>query len=215
VISFTPYKVGVNIKAAYEGNIPDQAAMELANLYFYTTKGADVTYEVLSDTSFTFLLTLPEEKEADDGNNDRINDLYDYCVDKHYKFIGVASQASGNLSDWIDFIAECILKADEEIKKWEFSEGYRNILFGLASCKNYEQLLTILNSWSGGAEENSESEESKKPFVDYYEVLEVDENATEKEIKKAYHKLSKKYHPDKQHGKTEEEKAEAEQKTRF
>ncbi|EHG24657.1 hypothetical protein HMPREF9332_00132 [Alloprevotella rava F0323] len=102
VISFTPYKVGVNIKAAYEGNIPDQAAMELANLYFYTTKGADVTYEVLSDTSFTFLLTLPEEKETDDGNNDRINDLYDYCVDKHYKFIGVASQALGNLSDWID-----------------------------------------------------------------------------------------------------------------
>ena len=40
----------------------------------------------------------------------------------------------------------------------------------------------------------------------------MDENATEKEIKKAYHKLSKKYHPDKQHGKTEEEKAEAEQK---
>lgn len=102
VISFTPYNVGTNIKSAYEGNVPDQAAMELANIYIYTAKGEDVTYELLSDTSFTFLLTLPEEKEADDGNNDRINDLYDYCVDKHYKLIGVASQASGSFSDWID-----------------------------------------------------------------------------------------------------------------
>jgi curved DNA-binding protein len=33
-------------------------------------------------------------------------------------------------------------------------------------------------------------------FIDYYKVLEVDKTATEAEIKKAYRKLARKYHPD-------------------
>jgi len=33
-------------------------------------------------------------------------------------------------------------------------------------------------------------------FIDYYKILEIDKNATEKEIKKAYRKLARKYHPD-------------------
>jgi len=32
---------------------------------------------------------------------------------------------------------------------------------------------------------------------DFYEVLGVPKNASDKEIKRAYHKLSLKYHPDK------------------
>lgn len=33
-------------------------------------------------------------------------------------------------------------------------------------------------------------------FIDYYKVLELNKNATEEEIKKAYRKLARKYHPD-------------------
>ncbi len=33
-------------------------------------------------------------------------------------------------------------------------------------------------------------------FIDYYKILEVDKNASEDDIKKAYRKLARKYHPD-------------------
>ena len=68
--------------------------------------------------------------------------------------------------------------------------------WGLATCKNYELLLTILNDFGGSdADENNEPEDAT--FTDWYEILEVEPNASAQDIKKAYREMAKKYHPDK------------------
>lgn len=51
------------------------------------------------------------------------------------------------------------------------------------------------------------------PNKDYYNILGIDKNATEEDINRVYKQLSKKWHPDLQHGKSDAEKEEA--KTRF
>lgn len=47
--------------------------------------------------------------------------------------------------------------------------------------------------------------------TDFYKILGIEKNASEGEIKSAFRKFSKKYHPDMQHGKSDAEKKEAEE----
>lgn len=43
--------------------------------------------------------------------------------------------------------------------------------------------------------------------LSYYELLGVDRHASKEEIKKAFHEMSRRYHPDKHQTKSEEERA--------
>ena len=49
-------------------------------------------------------------------------------------------------------------------------------------------------------------------FEKYYQVLELQNNASDEEVKKAYKKMAVKYHPDKHTSSSEQEKKEAEEK---
>ncbi len=101
-----------------------------------------------------------------------------------------------SVSKWLNVIEDCISNADRSIKSWEFSEAYRYIVFGLSACKNYELLLTILMDWAGAStEEQNETEEEE--FIDWYEIIDIEPTATEKEIIKQFKKQMLKYHPDK------------------
>ena len=48
-------------------------------------------------------------------------------------------------------------------------------------------------------------------FQEYYQVLELQNNASDEEVKKAYKKMAVKYHPDKHANSSEQEKKEAEE----
>ncbi|MBL0049698.1 MAG: J domain-containing protein [Bacteroidetes bacterium] len=118
----------------------------------------------------------------------------------------IASQVNlpKSVAKWLANIEDCIFNADKFIKSWEFSESFRNIILGLATCKNYELLLSILQEFSDESEADATNSTSEK-FTDWYEILDVEIDADPIEIKKAYRKAAKKYHPDKNPGNKEAE----------
>ena len=105
VIDFMPFKGGTAIRAAWNGELGEETPKDLLNLSLYTADNTtDVTEQVLNDTSYTFLLTMPQVDIADDGCNDRINDIFDECADRNYKFYAVVADHSTEqvINDWID-----------------------------------------------------------------------------------------------------------------
>jgi uncharacterized protein YukE len=120
-----------------------------------------------------------------------------------------------SINNWLDSIEGYINEADKGIKSWEFSESYRNIIFGLSTCRNYELLLTILNEWRGGETSSDDENIQEENFTDWYEIFEIDPSATESEIKKQHKKLVKKYHSDADNAINEEQKHEFEVKMRL
>lgn len=108
VLDFSAYKTGTDLRQAYltgkgeDGKAVPEELMTLS--IFDADTGEDFTEALLSDSGYTFLLTLPDLKYADDGCNDIINDLVDECRDAGHKFYGVAGTASDRaaVSAWID-----------------------------------------------------------------------------------------------------------------
>ena len=122
VIDFTPFEEGTNMKAAWYGESGENTPEELLTFSLFTEKGdEDVTEMILNDSNYTFLLTLPQINIADDGCNDRINDIYDDCLDNEYKFYAVVGDHSDSaaVDNWIDRTGATypILKCDAVLLK--------------------------------------------------------------------------------------------------
>ena len=62
----------------------------------------DKACEVLSDTNYVFLLVVNRVEEADDGNIDLINEIYDYSVEHGYAFYALTSSALDEIEMWCD-----------------------------------------------------------------------------------------------------------------
>lgn len=90
LIDFTPYSKGTNIMDAMMGeyDVIDGKSVELKaptikDFALTTAQGEDVTEEILLSTDTVMLVTIPAEQQADTGNSDHINHLWDEAQDKH------------------------------------------------------------------------------------------------------------------------------------
>ena len=80
-----------------EGYVPPIHDFELT-----TDEGDDITEEVLSDTSYVFLLVAPHLETADDSRLDRINELYEYSQQQGYSFYGLTASNERAIARWRD-----------------------------------------------------------------------------------------------------------------
>ena len=87
------------------------------DFFLLDDEGADLAPAMLEDTSYAFLLTIPDAATADDGCNDRINDLYDFALDNGYAFYGAAAATPAEIEEWRDKTGASyvILKADRDM----------------------------------------------------------------------------------------------------
>lgn len=79
----------------YEPPIHDFSLIELST-------GEDITDSVLAYKGYTFLLVAHRIEEADDGNIDLINEIYDYSVEHGYEFYALTSSSEEAIEEWCD-----------------------------------------------------------------------------------------------------------------
>ena len=65
--------------------------------------GTDVTYDVLDDDGYTFLLVAPYLAHADDSNIDLVNEIYDYSVANGYGFLCVTCSSDNDIENWQEY----------------------------------------------------------------------------------------------------------------
>ena len=85
----------VLVEEGYEPPIQNFAMMDVET-------GEDITQEVLADSGYVFLLVVNRVEEADDGNIDLINEIYDYSVEHGYGFYALTSSAKDEIELWCD-----------------------------------------------------------------------------------------------------------------
>ena len=61
-----------------------------------------LTDRILSDSNYVFLLVMHRVEEADDGNIDLINEIYDYSVEHGYAFYALTSSQRDAIELWSD-----------------------------------------------------------------------------------------------------------------
>lgn len=94
IVDFRPFHIGQHLPSAMAW--PEDPTQTPEILDF------DLDEDIISDTSYTFLLIAPHLEQADDGAMERINSLLDYASLHGYRFMGLTASSPQAIDRWQD-----------------------------------------------------------------------------------------------------------------
>ena len=101
LVEMTDYRIGSSLREALFNPQSEESHTDMANFILCSPEGEMLQDSILMADGYTFLVTLPDEDEADDGCNDLLNDLYD--LHPAISFYGIiAEENKEQAADWVD-----------------------------------------------------------------------------------------------------------------
>ena len=99
---FRPYHVGTNLREGWQRMMEGEDSPYTEFFIESTDEGEDITEAVLGSQGYTFLLVAPHLENADDSQFDRLNSIYEYCLENGYQFYCLTASTQRGIGRWQD-----------------------------------------------------------------------------------------------------------------
>ena len=73
---------------------------KVSDFAFLDADGEDYAPQILADTGYVCLLVMSSIEKADESRVDKINDMYDYCLEKKVPFYAASSSDEDMIEEW-------------------------------------------------------------------------------------------------------------------
>ena len=99
---FRPYHVGTNLREGWQRMLEGEDSPYTEFFIESTDEGEDITEAVLGSQGYTFLLVAPHLENANDSRFDRLNSIYEYCLENGYQFYCLTASTHKGIGRWQD-----------------------------------------------------------------------------------------------------------------
>ena len=99
---FRPYHVGTNLREGWQRMMEGEDSPYTEFFIESTDEGEDITEAVLGRQGYTFLLVAPHLENANDSQFDRLNSIYEYCLENGYQFYCLTASTRKGIGRWQD-----------------------------------------------------------------------------------------------------------------
>ena len=99
---FRPYHIGTNLREGWQRMMEGEDLPYTEFFIESTDEGEDITEAVLGRQGYTFLLVAPYLENANDSQFDRLNSIYEYCLENGYQFYCLTASTHKGISRWQD-----------------------------------------------------------------------------------------------------------------